>query len=89
MPGLEGPARSGGAFVFSGVYVKPLPVALELVRSRCRPLEAEGVAIEKAAGRILARPVSAARDLPGSDISMMDGYALRAADSGSPLRVVY
>src|SRR5436309_15574516 len=69
--------------------MKPLPVALELVRSRCRPLEAEEVAIEKAAGRILARPVSAARDLPGTDISMMDGYALRAADSGAPLRVVY
>jgi molybdopterin molybdotransferase len=33
--------------------------------------------------------VSAARDLPGTDISMMDGYALRAADSGEPLRVVY
>jgi molybdopterin molybdotransferase len=76
--------------VFSGLsFVKPLPVALELVRSRCRPLAAEDVAIEKAAGRILARPIVAARDLPGTDISMMDGYALRAADSGKPLRVVY
>src|SRR5436305_13822929 len=69
--------------------MKPLPIALDLVRSRCRPLPAEEIAIEKAAGRILARPVSSARDLPGTDISMMDGYALRAADSGVALRVVY
>jgi molybdopterin molybdotransferase len=72
-----------------GSAVKPLPVALELVRSRCRPLPAEMVPIGEAAGRILAQPVSAARDLPGTDISMMDGYAVRAADSGEPLRVVY
>ena len=69
--------------------MKPLPVALELVRSRCRPLPAEAVAVGDAAGRILAQPVSAARDLPGTDISMMDGYAVRAADTGDPLRVVY
>ncbi|MFL5394523.1 MAG: gephyrin-like molybdotransferase Glp [Myxococcales bacterium] len=69
--------------------MKPLPVALDLVRSRCRPLGSEEVAVAKAAGRILSHPVSAARDLPGTDISMMDGYALRATDSGETLRVVY
>ncbi|MFL5444846.1 MAG: molybdopterin molybdenumtransferase MoeA, partial [Myxococcales bacterium] len=55
--------------------MKPLPIALDLVRSRCRPLGSEEVAVAKAAGRILSHPVSAARDLPGTDISMMDGYA--------------
>ncbi|MFL5410583.1 MAG: molybdopterin molybdenumtransferase MoeA, partial [Myxococcales bacterium] len=65
--------------------MKPLPIALDLVRSRCRPLGSEEVAVAKAAGRILSHPVSAARDLPGTDISMMDGYALRAADSGETL----
>ncbi|MFL5442043.1 MAG: molybdopterin molybdotransferase MoeA, partial [Myxococcales bacterium] len=69
--------------------MKPLPIALDLVRSRCRPLGSEEVAVAKAAGRILSHPVSAARDLPGTDISMMDGYALRATDSGETLRVVY
>jgi len=73
--------------VFSGIsVVKPLPVAVDLVRSRCRPLPAEEIAIEKAAGRILARPVSAARDLPGTDISMMDGYALRASSRAPRFR---
>ena len=69
--------------------MKPLAVALELVRSRCRALGSEDVPVEKAAGRILLRPVTAARDLPGTDISMMDGYAVRAADTGESLRVVY
>jgi molybdopterin molybdotransferase len=72
-----------------GSVLKPLEVALDLVRARCSPLPGEEVAIAQAAGRILARSVSAARDLPGTDISMMDGYALRASDAGEALRVVY
>ncbi len=65
-----------------------LETALALVRARCRPLPAESVPLREAAGRILAAAVTARRDQPGADISMMDGYALRAADAPAPLQVV-
>jgi molybdopterin molybdotransferase len=69
--------------------LRPLAQALQDVESRSRALPAEEVPLQQAGGRVLARAVSAARDLPGTDISMMDGYALRAADGNRPLRVVY
>lgn len=40
----------------------------------------ETVPLERAAGRILAEPISALVALPGFDNSAMDGYAVRAAD---------
>ena len=67
----------------------PLAQAQAEVEARSRALPAEQVPLAEAGGRVLARPVAAARDLPGSDISMMDGYALRAADAAGALRVVY
>jgi molybdopterin molybdotransferase len=68
--------------------VIPLERAQQEVRARARPLPAEQTTLRLAAGRVLARSVEAARDLPATDISMMDGYALRAQDAGSMLRVV-
>src|SRR3989442_9996718 len=67
----------------------PLSQAQAEAEARSRPLPAEGAPLGEAGGRVLARPVAAARDLPGTDISMMDGYALRAADAAGALRVVY
>jgi len=54
--------------------------AVELVRSAARPVGTETVAIAEAAGRVLAEPVIARIDSPRSDVSAMDGYALRDAD---------
>jgi molybdopterin molybdotransferase len=51
------------------------------VLERVRPLEAERVPIERAAGRVLAEPAAAAVDLPPFPSSAMDGYALRSADT--------
>ncbi len=62
--------------------------ALAAVRARARPLPAEDVPLADAHGRVLAEPVRARRDQPATDISMMDGYALRAGDAAGPLRVV-
>ena len=62
--------------------------ALEAVRARVVPLPAEQVPLGEAHGRVLAAPIVAARDQPAHDISMMDGYALRARDASRPLRVV-
>ena len=69
--------------------MKPLSQAQAEVEARSRPLPAEEVPLAAAGGRVLARDVAAARDLPGTDVSMMDGYALRAGDAASALRVVY
>jgi molybdopterin molybdotransferase len=54
--------------------------AVELVRSIATPLAAETVPIAEAAGRVLARPVTADLDSPRSDVSAMDGYAVREED---------
>jgi molybdopterin molybdotransferase len=47
----------------------------------------ERVGLGLAAGRVLAEPVDAPRDVPRHDHATMDGYAFAAAD-GYPLRVV-
>src|SRR5262245_49507854 len=62
---------------------------LVLERAR-RVLPSETVPVTAAAGRVLAADVVSDCDLPPFDRVMMDGYALRAADSGpgARLRVV-
>ena len=60
--------------------------AQRLVLERARPLEAERVPLERAAGRVLAEPVAAGVDLPPFPSSAMDGFAVRAADTdGAPV----
>jgi molybdopterin molybdotransferase len=54
--------------------------AIELVRSVAKPLGTERIALADAAGRVLARPVIAQIDSPRSDVSAMDGYAVRGDD---------
>ena len=79
-----------GALLFSAVLagmMTPLDEALGAVRARARPLPAEDVPLTEAYGRVVAEVVRARRDQPVTDISMMDGYAVRAADAGGPLRV--
>ena len=55
---------------------------------RARPLGAELVPIERAAGRVLAEDVHARVDLPPFRSSAMDGFALRAAERPARLPVV-
>jgi molybdopterin molybdotransferase len=62
--------------------------AQRLIIERARPLPAETVGLEQAAGRALAEPARAAVDLPPFASSAMDGFALRAADSPGTLPVV-
>jgi molybdopterin molybdotransferase len=60
--------------------------AVELVRSVAQPLAMETISLAEAAGRVLARPVVAQIDSPRSDVSAMDGYAVRDADlAGFPV----
>ena len=67
--------------------ITPLEDALAAVRARCSPLPAEDAPLGEAQGRVLAEGVRARRDQPASDISMMDGYALRSGDAAG-LRVI-
>jgi molybdopterin molybdotransferase len=53
------------------------------VIERVKPLDAERVPIERAAGRVLAEPAVAVVDLPPFPSSAMDGYALRSADTAA------
>ena len=54
--------------------------AFELVRSVAKPLGTETVSVAEAAGRVLAKPVVAQINSPRSDVSAMDGYAVRSED---------
>ncbi|MCU0681012.1 MAG: molybdopterin molybdotransferase MoeA [Polyangiaceae bacterium] len=50
-----------------------------------KPLGAERAHLDAALGRVLAEDVLASADLPATDHSSMDGYALRSADrAGAP-----
>jgi molybdopterin molybdotransferase len=58
------------------------------VLARVRPLPAEDVPLDAAAGRVLAAGVHASVDLPPFPSSAMDGFALRAADTPGRLPIV-
>ena len=62
--------------------------ALALVLSRVRPLPGEVVALDAAAGRVLAEDALAAIDLPRFRSSAMDGFALRGSDTPGSLPIV-
>jgi molybdopterin molybdotransferase len=66
-----------------------LTQAQALVLERARPLPAERVPLQKAAGRVLAEPARAAVDLPPFRSSAMDGYALRSSDTPGTLPIVF
>ena len=62
--------------------------ALALVLERVHPLEAEDVALDAAAGRVLAADARSAVDLPPFPSSAMDGFAGRSGDLPATLPVV-
>lgn len=57
--------------------------ALEAILSRVPVLTTERVDVVGALGRVLAEPVRATRTIPPWANSSMDGYAVRAADTGA------
>ncbi|MCL4710822.1 MAG: molybdopterin molybdotransferase MoeA [Pseudorhodoplanes sp.] len=57
--------------------------ALARILEQAQPLGTEDVPLVEAHGRVLARDLSALRTQPPTDVSAMDGYAVRAADVGS------
>jgi molybdopterin molybdotransferase len=61
--------------------------AQRLILERVRPLPAERVPLEGAAGRVLAEEAVALVDLPPFTNSAMDGFAVRATDAPGTLSV--
>ncbi len=61
-----------------------------LLRENVVALPAETVPLEEAAGRFLAEDLAARFDTPRSDVSAMDGYAVRAGtlENGVSLKVI-
>lgn len=57
--------------------------AVKRIVSALTPLESEHIAIEAAAGRVLAVDIHAKADQPPFAQSMMDGYAVRSIDNGT------
>ena len=55
--------------------------ALAWIDEHCRRLPAERTSIWQAAGRVLAADIVSRVDVPGFARSMMDGFALQAADT--------
>ncbi|MCH4562811.1 molybdopterin molybdotransferase MoeA [Halomonas sp. EGI 63088] len=67
--------------------LKPVEAALAALLDGVVPTAAETLAVESAAGRVLAETVTARLDVPGFDNSAMDGYALRHEDAGAWLPI--
>ncbi len=61
--------------------------ALDRILGGLEALGVERVPLKEALGRVVAVPVVARYAVPPEDNSAMDGYALRHADQGEPLRV--
>ncbi|HJR06693.1 MAG TPA: gephyrin-like molybdotransferase Glp [Pyrinomonadaceae bacterium] len=59
----------------------PVPEAIRIVEEQTPRLPSEAVALASARGRVLAEDVVADTDLPPFDRALMDGYAVRAADT--------
>jgi molybdopterin molybdotransferase len=62
--------------------------ARELVLQTAETLETEPIAVASALQRVLGEDVAAAGDVPPFPCSAMDGYAIRAVESGSTLTLV-
>lgn len=62
----------------------PVEEARARILKNVKPLPAEAVKIERALGRVLAKPLKAVRNQPPFDASAMDGYAVIAADVANP-----
>lgn len=61
--------------------------AQRLILEQAGPLEAEAVALDAAAGRVLVDPAASRVDLPPFDSSAMDGFAVRSSDTPGRLPV--
>jgi len=62
--------------------------AYRIAMDAARPLDVESTTFADALGRVLAQDVTADMPMPPFDKAMVDGYACRRADLGTPLTLV-
>ncbi len=84
----EGGGGSDATILLMPGELISIQTARERVLAAVRPLEQETVEISQALGRVLARDVVAAGDVPPFACSAMDGYAVKAGAAARPLTVV-
>ena len=72
----------------TGLSLLTVRAAQERLLALARPLSSEMVPLAEAHGRHLAQDVAALRSQPASDLSAMDGYAIRFADLPGPWRLI-
>jgi molybdopterin molybdotransferase len=70
------------------VTLLPVAEAQARVLALGRPVDTVDVPLDQALGRWATSPVVARRTQPSTDLSAMDGYALRFADLPGPFRVI-
>jgi molybdopterin molybdotransferase len=70
------------------VTLLPVAEAQARVLALGRPVDTVEVPLDQALGRWATSPVVARRTQPSTDLSAMDGYALRFADLPGPFRVI-
>lgn len=73
--------RSGTVFAVELFQVITVAEAKRALEAHWPEVGVESVELERALGRVLARPVAGAVDLPPFTRSTVDGYAVRAADT--------
>jgi molybdopterin molybdotransferase len=66
----------------------PVDEAQERLMALAKPVDIKPVPVEEAAGRWLAEHVPALRTQPDSDLSAMDGYAIRFVELPGPWQVI-
>ncbi|MGD1005175.1 MAG: gephyrin-like molybdotransferase Glp [Methanoregulaceae archaeon] len=65
------------------LFLKVVPAsdAIAIVRHLARTVDAEYIPLTEAVGRVLSKNIKADIDIPGYDRSVVDGFAVRAADT--------
>ena len=76
--GTTGAGHNGGVDAIT--FRKAREIVVEQLRAHLRPPATEEVALESAAGRVLAEQVAADRDMPAVSRSTRDGFAVRSSD---------
>ncbi|MCA3639535.1 MAG: molybdopterin biosynthesis protein [Methylobacterium sp.] len=89
---MTSPVQPAGQDQFLKVLSRDEAIAAFVTALKPKPLGEERVALDKLAGRVLASDVHAAVDAPPFDRSVVDGFAVRAADlaaasAGAPARL--
>ncbi|MEI6195455.1 MAG: molybdenum cofactor biosynthesis protein MoaE [Verrucomicrobiota bacterium] len=87
-PQLSSNAQRAAAGSATPAALLSLDEAMAEINSRCQPLPPVCVSLNDSCGRMLRETVRAPEDLPSSDRSTRDGYAILADDPSESFRIV-